>query len=229
MAMVVTLLIGNILSNRVMPAALYVPTNLVTAAVVVFIARRLVSPYDMGMTNWARGARWGLAVTLVGLGVYLAALATPGLEELFNDRRVDGGLPRLFYEVFIRIPLGTVLLEEVAFRGALPAVFEKHWSRFRAVVVSSILFGLWHVLPSLSLADVNPVFEGLLGTGLAGKLGGVAIAVVGTFLIGLWLCFLRYRSGSILAPLIVHTASNTGGYVLAFLFGGAVISTDVGR
>jgi hypothetical protein len=43
------------------------------------------------------------------------------------------------------------------------------------------------------------------------------------------LCFLRYRSGSILAPLIVHTASNTGGYVLAFLFGGAVISTDVGR
>jgi membrane protease YdiL (CAAX protease family) len=64
------------------------------------------------------------------------------------------------------------------------------------------------------------VFEGLLGTGLAGKLSGVAIAVVGTFLIGLWLCFLRYRSGSILAPLIAHTASNTGGYVLAFLFGG---------
>ncbi len=223
-----TLLIGNILSNRVMPAALYVPTNLVTAAVVVFISRRLVTPYDMGMTNWARGIRWGVAVTLVGLGAYLVALLTPGLTELFNDSRVDDGIPRLFYEVFIRIPLGTVLLEEVAFRGALPAVFEKHVSRLRAVVMSSVLFGLWHVLPSLSLADVNPVFEGLLGTGLAGKLGGVAIAVFGTFLIGLWLCFLRYRSGSILAPMIVHTASNTGGYVLAFLFGGAVISTDVG-
>ena len=211
-----------------MPAALYVPTNLVTAAVVVFISRRLVTPYDMGMTNWARGARWGLAVTLVGLGVYLVAAVTPGFDELFNDRRVGDGLPRLFYEVFIRIPLGTVLLEEVAFRGALPAVFEKHWSRLHAVVMSSMLFGLWHVLPSLNLADVNPVFEGLLGTGLAGKIGGVAIAVVGTFLVGLWLCFLRYRSGSILAPLIVHTASNTGGYVLAFLFGGAVISTDIG-
>ena len=211
-----------------MPAALYVPTNLVTAAVVVFISRRLVTPYDMGMTNWARGARWGVAVTLVGLGAYLVALLTPGLTELFNDSRVDDGVPRLFYEVFIRIPLGTVLLEEVAFRGVLPAVFEKHVSRLRAVVMASVLFGLWHVLPSLSLADVNPVFEGLLGTGLAGKLGGVAIAVFGTFLIGLWLCFLRYRSGSILAPLIVHTASNTGGYVLAFLFGGAVISTDVG-
>ena len=28
--------------------------------------------------------------------------------------------------------------------------------------------------------------------------------------------------------MIVHWASNAGGYVLAFLFGGAVISTDVG-
>jgi uncharacterized protein len=227
-AVVVTLLIGNILSNRVMPAALYVPTNLATAAVVVFIALRLVTPHDMGWTNWAKGARWGLVVTLIGLGAYLVALITPGLTELFNDSRVDDGIPRLFYEVFIRIPLGTVLLEEVAFRGALPAVFEKHASRLHAVVMSSVLFGLWHVLPSLSLADVNPVFEGLLGTGLAGKLGGVAIAVVGTFLVGLWLCFLRYRSGSILAPIIVHTASNAGGYVFAFLFGGAVISTDVG-
>ncbi len=210
-----------------MPAALYVPTNLVTAAVVVIIATRLVTPYDMGMTNWASGARWGLAVTLVGLGLYLVAAVTPGFDELFNDRRVDGGIPRLFYEVTIRIPLGTVLLEEVAFRGALPAVFAKRMSTFRAVVYSSGLFGLWHVLPSLNLADVNPVFEGLLGTGLVGQLGGVAIAVVGTFLLGMWLCFLRYRSGSILAPIIVHVASNTGGYVLAFLFGGAVISTDV--
>ena len=80
-AVVVTLLIGNILSNRVMPAALYVPTNLVTAAVVVFIARRLVTPYDMGMTNWASGARWGLAVTLVGLGLYLVAAGNPWLRR----------------------------------------------------------------------------------------------------------------------------------------------------
>jgi uncharacterized protein len=92
--------------------------------------------------------------------------------------------------------------------------------------MSSALFGLWHVLPSLNLADVNPVFEGLLGSGIAGKLVGVAIAVVGTFLIGLWLCFLRYRSGSILAPMIVHYASNAGGYLFAWLFGGSVISTD---
>src|SRR5262245_33292236 len=84
-AVVVTLLVGNLLSTRVMPAALYVPTNLVTAAVVVFISRRLVTPYDMGLTNWARGGRWGIVVTLVGLGLALVALATPGLDGLVND------------------------------------------------------------------------------------------------------------------------------------------------
>jgi membrane protease YdiL (CAAX protease family) len=225
---VVTLLIGNILSNQVMPAALYVPTNLVTAAVVVFLGLRLVTPYDIGLTNWASGARWGIGVTLVGLAIYVVALITPGFDDLFRDSRVTGGFGRLFYEVFIRIPLGTVVLEEVAFRGVLPAVFAKRMSTFRAVVIASTLFGLWHVFPSLNLADVNPVFGGLLGSGLIGKVAGVAIAVVGTFLLGLWMCFLRYRSGSLLAPTIVHVASNTGGYLFAFLFGGAVIRTGVG-
>jgi membrane protease YdiL (CAAX protease family) len=225
---VVTLLIGNIVSNQVMPAALYVPTNLVTAAVVLFLGLRLVTPYDIGLTNWVSGARWGIGVTLVGLGLYIVALITPGFDDVFNDSRVTGGVDRLVYEVFVRIPLGTVVLEEIAFRGVLPAVFAKRMSRFRAVVIASALFGLWHVLPSLNLADVNPVLEGLLGTGLAGKIGGVAIAVVGTFLLGLWMCFLRYRSGSLLAPTIAHVASNTGGYLFAFLFGGAVIRTGVG-
>jgi membrane protease YdiL (CAAX protease family) len=227
-AIVGTLLIGNFLSNRVMPAALYVPTNLVTAAVVLYLALRVVSPRDMGMTRWASGARWGLAVIAVGLAIFLVGVVLPLTEGLFHDRRVGGGVARLFYELFLRIPLGTVLLEEVAFRGALPAVFAKYGSTFRAVVIASALFGLWHVLPSLNLADVNPVFEGLLGTGLAGQLGGLAIAVGGTFLAGMWLCFLRYRSGSILAPMIVHVASNGGGYALAFLFGGGLITADFG-
>lgn len=210
-----------------MPAALYVPTNLATAAVVYVIGRRLVSADDVGLRNWRSGARWGPAVTAVGLALYLLAVVTPGVNELFNDRRVEGGTGRLVYEVLIRIPLGTVVLEEIAFRGVLPAVLASAMSMSRAVVLSSFLFGLWHVLPALGLAEINPVFEWLLGDGLAGKVGGVAIAVVGTFFFGLGLCFLRFRSGSILAPLIVHVASNTTGYVFAWILGGATITTGV--
>jgi membrane protease YdiL (CAAX protease family) len=201
--------------------------NLVTAAVVFFIALRLVTPHDMGMKNWSNGARWGVVVVLVGLLLYVIALVTPGVQGLFHDRRVDSGIARLMYMALVRVPFGTVLLEELAFRGVLPAVFAKNGSMFRAVVIASLLFGLWHVFPSMSLADVNPVFEWLLGDGLAGKVAGVAIAVFGTFVLGLWMCFLRYRSGSILAPAIVHIGSNTGGYLFAWIFGGGLIDTNI--
>jgi membrane protease YdiL (CAAX protease family) len=224
---VVALVIGNILSNRIAPAALYVPVNLATATVVFLVARELVTTWDMGFRNWSKGARWGLVVMLTGLVLYLAAAVLPGFEDLFHDRRVKGGVVRMFYEAFVRIPFGTVVLEEIAFRGALPAVFAKHMSTFRAAVLASVLFGFWHVLPSLNLSDVNPFFEWLLGDGIAGKIGGVAIAVFGTFLAGLWLSFLRFRSGSILAPVIAHWASNAGAYVLAWIFGGAIIETEI--
>jgi membrane protease YdiL (CAAX protease family) len=224
---VVALVIGNILSNRIVPEALYVPVNLATTTTVLVVSCRLVTATEIGFTNWSRGARWGLVVTAVGLFAYVVAAVTPGLEDLFHDRRVDGGVGRVFYEAFVRIPLGTVVVEEIAFRGALPAIFAKHMSTFRAAVLASALFGLWHVLPSLNLADINPFFEWLLGDGFAGQVAGVAIAVFGTFLAGLWLCFLRVRSGSILAPMIAHWASNAGAYVLAWIVGGAAIRTEI--
>lgn len=227
LVVVVVLVIGNILSNRVVPAAAYVPVNLITAALVFGLARQLVTSRAMGLENWSKGARWGSAVFLATLALYLVALVLPGFQDLFRDRRVDGGFGRVVFEAFVRIPLGTVLLEELAFRGALPALFATWMSTLRAVMIASFLFGLWHVLPSLRLAEVNPVFEWMLGSGFAGQLAGVAFAVFGTFLAGLWLCFLRYGSGSILAPVIAHISSNSVAFVIAWIAGGSVIQTDI--
>jgi membrane protease YdiL (CAAX protease family) len=43
------------------------------------------------------------------------------------------------------------------------------------------------------------------------------LAVAGTFLAGLWLCYLRARSGSVLAPVLAHAASNSCAYAVAFV------------
>ncbi len=208
--------IANILTNRVLPAWTYVPFNLLVAVAVVRIASTVVTPAEMGFTAWRRGARWGLALAAATLAVYVVALVVPATADLFDDRRLDEGVPALLYNTLIAIPLGTVVLEEIAFRGALPAVLSKRWTRVRAVVVSSLLFGLWHVLPSWGIGDVNPVVDDLIGEGWVGRTITVALAVAGTFLVGLWWCFVRYRSGSLLAPVLAHVATNSLAYAIGW-------------
>jgi uncharacterized protein len=210
------LAIANIVSNRVLPAWGYVPFSLAVSAIVYVLARRVVTPTEMGLTEWGRGARWGGAVFAVTLVLVATAAATPGLADLFEDRRVGAGAATLGYHALVRIPLGTVVLEELAFRGALPAVLARRWSTVRAYVLASLLFGFWHVLPAWSLGDVNPVADDVLGDGWAGQAAGVGLAVVGTFVGGLLLCFLRHVSGSLLAPALAHLATNSLGYTFAW-------------
>jgi hypothetical protein len=59
----------------------------------------------------------GAASVLVGAG-YAVALALPAVRPLLADARVAGaGAGEIAGTGFVRIPLGTVLWEEVAFRG----------------------------------------------------------------------------------------------------------------
>jgi uncharacterized protein len=210
------LAIANILSNRILPAWGFVPFSLTVSAIVYLLARRVVTPTEMGLTEWGRGARWGGAVFAITLAVLAIAAAVPALADLFEDRRVGAGAATLAYHALVRIPLGTVVLEELAFRGALPAVLARRWSTVQACVVSSALFGLWHVLPAWSLGDVNPVADDLLGDGWVGQAAGIGLAVVATFVAGLLLCLLRYGSGSLLAPALAHVATNSLGYTFAW-------------
>lgn len=215
--LVAVLVIANILTNRVLPSWTYVPFNLVVATTVVLVARATVPLPAMGFTNWRRGARWGLVLAGATLTLYLIAAAIPATRDLFRDRRVDTGLGALITDALIEIPLGTVVLEEVAFRGALPASLALRWGTWRAVAAASLLFGLWHVLPSWGIGDVNPVLDDLVGNGWLARLVTVLLAVLGTFVVGLWWCFVRYRSGSLLAPVIAHVASNSLAYAIAWI------------
>jgi membrane protease YdiL (CAAX protease family) len=82
--------------------------------------------------------------------------------------------------------------------------------------VSSLLFGLWHVLPSRGLTRANTAAAAAFGTGPAGSTLTVAAAVAGTVAAGVGLCELRRRSGSLPAPAALHWALNGLGYVLAW-------------
>ena len=75
-----------------------------------------------------------------------------------------------------------------------------------AVAASSALFGLWHVVPTLVRLEQNPA-GGYAVNGLA-HVGLVAVAVAITTVAGGFFCWLRLRTRSLAAPIVLHATVN---------------------
>lgn len=217
-AVVAGLAVVNVASNRLVPDALYVPWAVASVAALLVVAVRVDgrSWAELGLARHQvpKGLRWGAVLLGSVLVIYLVAVAIPATRDLFRDERVeDWSLLRTAYAAFVRVPLGTVLLEEVAFRAVLPAVLLVRTKTWVAIGVSAVLFGLWHVLPSLGLETVNPVADDTIGQ-LPGWVTVVS-SVVSTAAVGVWFSFLRHKSDSLLAPMALHWATNGLGYLFA--------------
>ncbi|MFF2775412.1 CPBP family intramembrane glutamic endopeptidase [Streptomyces sp. NPDC058052] len=166
----------------------------------------------------ARGARWALALMAVVAVVYAVAALVPATRPLFEDQRYDGMTgSELAVRVLVVVPVGTVLVEEVAFRGVLYGLVRRARGTVWATTVSSLLFGLWHVLPSLHLSAAKPALSDVFGDSGPGAVLAIAAAVLFTAAGGVVFCELRRRSGSLLAPMGLHWALNAFGYVVGFV------------
>jgi membrane protease YdiL (CAAX protease family) len=221
-ALVVALIaLSNVMTNRVLPGALYVPWNLGMAFVLLMVARGVddlsADEVGLGRASFWRGIAHGGAVFGAILAVYLVALALPFTRDLFEDDRV-GSVPfwGMAYQVFFRIPFGTVILEETAFRGVLLGMLLRRTTVAWAVTGSCLLFGLWHVLPSIGIERTNPVLEDLFGS--AGAVVPVLGAVLGTAAAGAVFCWLRLRARSLVAPMMLHVATNSLGFFVAWWY-----------
>ncbi|GGT62098.1 CPBP family intramembrane glutamic endopeptidase [Streptomyces purpureus] len=209
--------------NNVLVPEWYVPVCVGAAGLLLLIARLAGLTWDelgLGRKSLRRGGRWGLVLAGTVVVVCLVGLALPFTREAFTDERaagLSGG--ELVYRVLVRVPFGTVLLEEVAFRGVLWALVARRWGTTWATAVSSLLFGLWHVPPSRGLTRSNAAAESLFGSGRTAVALSVAAAVVATALAGVLLCELRRRSGSLIPPVALHFALNSTGYALAWAVG----------
>jgi membrane protease YdiL (CAAX protease family) len=220
LAAVLAILVAvNLLNNWLLPEA-YLPTCVASAFLLLLIGRcDGCSWTDLGLApaTAGRGLRWALAAAGLVLLVFLTAAALPVTHPAFLDERAgDLTLAAMLWHALVRIPFGTVLLEEVAFRGVLYAVLAARAGTSRAVLVSSLLFGIWHVLPALGLLHDNAAVESIVGSGDAGRTLSVLAAVAGTAAAGLLLCELRRRSGSLLAPAGLHLALNGLGLAFAW-------------
>lgn len=218
MISIAVLVVWNVLGNTVVSGPGSFLLNLIWAAVLLALARSAgVSWNSMGWSPGlaAAGFRRGLIAAIVVTAAVALLAALPLVNGLLGDDRFIGvDVSEMLFEVFARIPLATALPEELAFRGALLGLLMVSTSPKRAAIVSSVLFGLWHILPAIDALDTSTFDD---GSGALGTFGAVSIQVVVTAVAGYGFCLLRLRAGHLIAPVLVHWALNGSAYFAGWL------------
>jgi membrane protease YdiL (CAAX protease family) len=214
-ALTVAAVAGSAVSEHLLPSAWWLRP--VDAALLLAWARLCGLSWvqlGLGRDRLASGLRWGFgAIGLVAL-VYVAGVLLPLTRPLFQDARYHVPAGSGLYTALVVIPLGTIVLEEVAFRSVLWGMFARHSRTWVVLAATSLLFGLWHVLPSLHLGSANPGVAGAIGTN---PVVVVAATVLFTAAGGAVFGELRRRSGSVLASAGAHWATNGLGVLFGLL------------
>lgn len=206
-AAVSTLAVANVTRSAVVPARWDFTFNLGTGAALLGIG------VAAGLDRERLGAgrrhlRAGLRLGSLAFGAISAVVAAGGLLGLVTDDRADVGAAAMLGRVLVVIPLGTVLVEEVAFRGVLHGLLREVTDRRRALAAGALVFGLWHVYPAWRGGSVD--VEGL------GRIGTVLGTFAATTAAGVVFLWLRERSGSLVAPMLAHLATNSVAFAVAW-------------
>ena len=166
--------------------------SLVLAAIVIFSLK--LSPDAVGFRKQEHSKITWIAVGLfIVWGTCLGLLFKPGApdaETLAFQAMMPG------------------LAEEIAFRGIAPAILLGLMNRkphvddipWAVILVTSLLFGIWH---SLSVSAGTVGFD--LMSGLFPFIGSIP---------GGWL---RFKTKSLLAPILIHSIANVAFHLAGFL------------
>lgn len=203
---VVVLATYDVLRRLVIPDGAHFVTNTAMIGVVAALAvGARATRRELGLER--ERVRSGLR--LGGL-VLAAVMMTVVCVTAVSDDPLGLGAGRtdlssaLLFQVFVEIPIATVVFEELAFRGLVVALLERICAPRAAVAWSALLFGLWHLGPAWPGADIAGI--------------GRAIGIVGaTAIAGVVLHLLKRRSGSLVAPMIAHWATNGAALAIVWL------------
>lgn len=140
---------------------------------------------------WA-GLRLGSSAAALVAVTIAATTPVPRVRLSMSARDVPASVPGW---LGWQIPVGTVWAEEAAFRGALGGASRQAFGVAGGRLLQAGAFGLSHIADARSAGE--PPLPIVVVTGLAGWLFG----------------WLAERSGSLLAPILVHLAINEAGAI----------------
>lgn len=203
----VALLGYQLLRTFALPNSMHLASNLVATAGLYLIARwARASDEELGLTRWRKGLMVGSVAFIVISAVLVVAAIIPATRDVLEDAPEPSGVGSLLFEILVAIPLGTVVLEEFAFRGSLLALPLRERSTVVAVLASSFLFGLWHLIPPVADASAGGPEAALVASGWSTTTPVIVLVTTGA---GVGFCWLRLRSGSLLPPFLAHVATNS--------------------
>jgi membrane protease YdiL (CAAX protease family) len=144
---------------------------------------------------------YGVYFSLFLLAVITAKAAVPGIdleqEQQLGFAKDVAGLGLLV--VFVSLVILPPLVEEIVVRGFMFSGLRTKLTFLQAAVVSSVIFGLAH----LQWGSDAPLLW---------------IAAIDTFVLGMVLAYLREKTGSLAAPIILHALKNGIAFSLLFVF-----------
>ncbi len=123
-----------------------------------------------------------LVATLVGM-------LSPATMESFNEM-MGSALGGNEFMAFLAVVILAPIAEEVLFRGIVFRMLSKHWSEVAAIIVSTVLFGLYH---------------------------GNLMQAIYVLPIGLLLGYTVYKCKSVLPCILIHMINNFMPYVVEVL------------
>lgn len=203
---------STILSNLI-PHRYYTLTNILIASGAILLAHVFgLSWQEMGFEteNLLRNLAISLSLAILTFGILSLLARLPSAKRyLTGHAHKDHSFKQ---ELLLRLPFGTALSEEILFRAVLLGLMISYFNDSLAIVVAAIIFGLWHIAPTLANIKKQDELSNVT-TQWARKHGAVLLNVVVTAAAGLALGQLRLWFGFV-ACWLVHTAVN-GSLVLA--------------
>ena len=160
----------------------------------------------LGRRELGGGVRTGVVAGGCAAAAVLAGAAVPATHGFFLDQRAAADRGDLAAGL-ARITFAGIPPEELTYRSALLGLWLREGSQASAVAWSSVLFGMSHILPTLSTMSQTALNRQLADRPLR-QAAFVAGNVAATTAAGAVFGWLRLRSGSALAPLMVHAALN---------------------
>jgi membrane protease YdiL (CAAX protease family) len=204
----------HVLAHRLGRPAARTAARFGAAVTVLGIARAAgVSWADLGLSRGelGSGVRTGTAAGACAAVAVFAAAALPATRSFFLDERAAAAGYGNLGAGLARITFAAVPPEELTYRSALLGLRLGNGTR-ASVAWSSVLFGLSHILPTLSTMSQTALDRHLAQRPLR-QVAFVAGNVAVTSIAGAALAWLRLRSGSVVAPLLAHAALNDAALV----------------